>query len=193
MLLPRRKKVKIRYFVIAGIIALLISYQKLLEYKSWSWSPRNALYMNGLQLALKVFPWGSGFATFNSFLSGEYYSKAYYLFGLDRKPGLSPIDYVDAGDAQLPYYYTQFGFIGFILFVFVLYLLVKKVKKVYQGRTMVLKSAYLLMGYMVIGSLVEAAFTNETGVTSIVVLLLYLNCSNGYSRQIRKEKYDFIQ
>lgn len=193
VLLPRRKKVKIRYFVIAGIIAFLVSFQKLLEYKSWSWSPRNALYMNGLQLALKVFPWGSGFATFNSFLSGEYYSKAYYLFGLDRKPGLSPIDYVDAGDAQLPYYYTQFGFIGFILFVFVLYLLVKKVKIIFQGRTMVLKSAYLLMGYMVIGSLVEAVFTNETGVTSIVVLLLYLNCSNGYSCQIRKDKYGIIK
>ena len=193
VLLPRRKKVRIRYFVIAGIIAFLISYQKLLEYKLWSWSPRSALYMNGRQLALKVFPGGSGFATFNSFLSGEYYSKAYYLFGLERKPGLSPIDYVDAGDAQLPYYYTQFGFIGFILFVFALYLLVKKVKKVYQGRTMVLKSAYLLMGYMVVGSLVEAVFTNETGVTSIVVLLMYLNCSNGYSRQIRKEKYGFIK
>lgn len=191
--LPKRKKVKIRYFVIAGIIAFLVSYQKLLEYKSWSWSPRNALYMNGLQLALRVFPGGSGFATFNSFLSGEYYSKAYYLFGLEQKPGLNPIDYIDIGDAQLPYYYTQFGFIGFILFVFLLYLLVKKVKKLYQGRTMVLKSAYLLMGYMVIGSLVEAVFTNESGVTSIVVLLLYLNCSNEYSRQIRKEKYGYIR
>lgn len=58
---------------------------------------------------------------------------------------------------------------------------------------MVLKSAYLLMGYIVVGSLVEAVFTNETGVTSIVVLLLYLNCSNGYSRQIREEKYGFIK
>lgn len=58
---------------------------------------------------------------------------------------------------------------------------------------MVLKSAYLLMGYMVIGSLVEAVFTNESGVTSIVVLLLYLNCSNEYSRQIRKEKYGYIR
>ena len=193
VLLPRRKKVKMRYFVIAGIIALLASYQKLLEYKSWSWSPRNALYMNGLQLALRVFPLGSGFATFNSFLSGEYYSKAYYLFGLERKPGLNPIDYVDAGDAQLPYYYTQFGFIGFILFAVALYLLVKKVKKIYQGRTMVLKSAYLLMGYMVIGALVEAVFTNETGVTSIVVLLLYLNCNNENSRQLRKEKYGYIR
>ncbi len=191
VLLPRRKKVKIRYFVIAGIIALLISYQKLLEYKSWSWSPRNALYMNGLQLALRVFPLGSGFATFNSFLSCEYYSKAYYLFGLQQKPGLNPIDYVDAGDAQIPYYYTQFGFVGFILFVFVLYLLAKKVKKFYQGRTMVLKSAYLLMGYMVIGSLVEAVFTNETGVTSIVVLFLYLNCSNEYSRQLKEKNYGY--
>lgn len=192
VLLPRKKKVKIRYFIFAGVIALMISYQKLLEYRSWSWSPRNALYMNGIQLALRVFPWGSGFATFNSFLSGEYYSKAYKLFGLERKPGLSPIDYVDAGDAQLPYYYTQFGLIGFILFIIVLYLLVKRVKKIYQGRTLVLKSAYLLMGYMIIGALVEAVFTNETGVTSVVVLLIYLNYSKEHLHQVRKGKYGCI-
>ena len=190
VLLPRRKKVKVCYFVIAGIAAVAVSWQKLLEYKSWPWSPRSALYTNGLQLALRVFPLGSGFATFNSFLSGEYYSKAYYLFGLERKPGLNPIDYVDIGDAQLPYYYTQFGLIGFILFIMMLYILIKKVKKRYRSRTIVMKSVYLLMGYMVIGALVEAVFTNESGVTSIVVLLLYLNCNNRNWNQIRKEKYD---
>lgn len=102
--------------------------------------------MNGLQLALRVFPGGSGFATFNSFLSGEYYSKAYYLFGLEQKPGLNPIDYIDIGDAQLPYYYTQFGFIGFILFVFLLYLLVKKVKKIISRKNDGIKECLLIDG-----------------------------------------------
>lgn len=190
IILPRRKKVKLHYFAIAGIIAFAVSYQKLLEYKSWSWSPRSALYVNGLQLALRVFPIGSGFATFNSFLSGEYYSRAYYLFGLEKKPGLSPIDYIDAGDAQLPYYYTQFGLIGFALFLVVLYLLVKKVKMLYCEKPMVMKSAYLLVGYLVIGALVEAVFTNETGVTSMVVLLVYINWN---TRNEKKGKSNYIE
>lgn len=176
--LSKKRKVKIRYFAIAGILAFAISYQKLVEYKTWTWSPRSALYANGFQLATDVFPIGSGFATFNSFLSGEYYSKAYYLFGLEKKPGLSPINYVDAGDAQIPYYYTQFGFLGFVLFLYVLYLISRKIKQTYKERNFVLKSAYLLMGYMVIGSLVEAVFTNESGVTCVLVLLLYLNWNN---------------
>lgn len=189
VLLPRRKSVKLRYFVGAGLIAFVASYQKLMEYRSWSWSPRNALYMNGLQLALKTFPFGSGFATFNSFISGKYYSKAYYLFGLEMKLGLNPVDYADIGDAQLPYYYTQFGFIGFVLFLFVIYLLVKKIKILYQNKPMVMKSAYLLMGYMAIGSLVEAVFTNESGVTCVIVLLMYLDWNKLYTNQRGEDKY----
>jgi hypothetical protein len=40
---------------------------------------------------------------------------------------------------------------------------------------MELKAAYLLMGYMIIGALVEAVLTNESGATAVLVMLLYLS------------------
>lgn len=134
LLFPRVKKLKLRYFAIAGLGALGISYEKIMEYQSWSWSQREALYIHGIQLMFKCFPLGSGFGTFNSFLSGKFYSKAYLLFGLDKKPGMNPMDYVDIGDAQLPYYYAQFGLIGFILFLLIIFIIVKCIMNRYSGK-----------------------------------------------------------
>lgn len=52
-----------------------------------------------------------------------------------------------------------------------------------------MKSAYLLMGYMAIGALVEAVFTNESGVTSIIVLLMYLDWNKSYTNQRGEDKH----
>lgn len=187
VLLPRAKKIKLRYFFVAAIIAFFISYNKLMEYQSWSWSPREALYVNGFQLTRIVFPWGSGFGTFNSFLSGEYYSKAYYLFGLEKKLGMNAINYADLGDAQLPYYYTQFGIIGFILICIAIIQIINCVKARYAGMKMKSRAAYLLLGYMAIAMLVEAVFTNQSGVTFVLIMLLYLDTGKSSFELAKKE------
>lgn len=173
LLLPKEAGIKKRHLLIAGVIAFMISYQKLLEYRSWSWSPRYMLYFDGFRFAAGIFPFGSGFATWNSTLAGEYGPQAYRLAKEGQKLALS-----DIGDAQLPYYYVQFGFVGFALFVIVLYLIFRAVKKRYGTHPMLFKASCLLIGYMLIGTLVEAVFTNESGATSILVLLLYMNWSD---------------
>lgn len=52
-----------------------------------------------------------------------------------------------------------------------------------------MKSAYLLRGYIAIGTLVEAVFTNELGATSIVVLLMYSDSNKLNTNRRREDKY----
>ena len=122
----------------------------------------------------KCFPIGSGFGTFASSISGEYYSSLYYTYGFYGKEDVSELDYSALGDTQWPYYYAQFGFFGLIAFVVILVLLYRMILKSYLFSDNKRKGAYLMLGYMVMASIVENVFTNESGVTAVVVLFLFL-------------------
>ncbi|NFG58748.1 hypothetical protein FC778_08540 [Clostridium botulinum] len=172
------KKIKVWQIVLGLIGMLYISYDKIIDYLNYSWSPRWALYTNGFKIMLDTFPVGSGFATFGSSLSGEYYSLIYYLYDMYGKIGVSPNDYVDLGDAQWPYYYAQFGLIGTLMFISMLYIMFTNTRKLYKYSKIKLKASYLLIGYIIIASVVENVFTNESGVTAIVILLLFLGRNN---------------
>lgn len=172
------KKIRIWQIILAFTGMLYISYDKIIDYLNFSWSPRWALYTNGFRIMKDIFPFGSGFATFSSTLSGEYYSLVYYLYDMYGKAGVSPNDYINLGDAQWPYYYAQFGIIGTLLFVIILYIIITNNAKLYGYSKIKLKASYLLIGYMLLSSLVENVFTNESGVTAIVVLLLFLGEKN---------------
>lgn len=173
-LLISNKKMNLKYFLLACCSAFIVSLKKILQYKSFSWSPRGAMYSDGFRLMLKHFPFGTGFCTFNSHLSGEYYSKLYYDVGFDLKPGVNPKDYVDIGDAQWPYYYVQFGVFGFIIFIYILLEVFRDLRHRYSKFTYSLNATYLLFGYMIISSLVESTFINESGATFLLVLYIYL-------------------
>lgn len=184
---PDLKKLKLRYVVIAGLGALAISYPKLKEYQSWTWSPREELHRTGFKILRDCFPIGSGFATYGSSLSGEYYSKIYQAYNIHEKPGMNPQDYVNLSDAQWPYYLGEFGLVGILLFFTILLTVFLLIRKIYQTDKNKLKAAYLLLGYLAVGSLVENVFTNESGVTCMVVLFLFLG-SNTIAKQYLSEK-----
>lgn len=171
---PNIKKIKFRYLFIIAIGIFGISYEKIKEYMSYSWSPRFALYTSGFTIMKKCFPIGSGFGTFASSLSGEYYSKLYSLYGFSNREGVNASNYVNLGDAQWPYYFAQFGIFGIILFVSIMIILCKLIISRYQIQRWKLKASLLLIGYMIIGSFVENVFTNESGVTSIIILFMFL-------------------
>ncbi len=174
ILLPNIGRIKIRYVVFAIVVGIAVTYNKILLYLSFSWSPRVGMYMTGFELAKKCFPIGSGFGTFASSLSGEYYSKIYYLYGFDRRIGVSPGSYDNLGDAGWPYYYGQFGLIGCLLFIYILFVLYKIIVKKYLISEWKRKASYLMLAYLLIASLVETIFVNEAGVTSMIVIFVFL-------------------
>lgn len=119
------RKFKIFYwFAIIGIV-LIVASSKLQMYASFSNSPRESLYVGAITLFKDYFPIGSGFASFASHISGKYFSGVYNvihiagLYGADGQ--ISP----DVGDAGIPYYLGQFGFIGMIFIGILIYMMIK--------------------------------------------------------------------
>lgn len=51
-----------------------------------------------------------------------------------------------------------------------------------------MKARFLLLGYMAIGMLVEAVFTNESGATFVLVLLLYLSPKRQLTNKITSRR-----
>lgn len=76
---------------------------------------RAALYYFSLDLFKEYFPFGSGFATYGTFASGEYYSHIYNDLGMDVMQGLTENDPRFIADTYFPSL-AQFGVVGAILF-----------------------------------------------------------------------------
>lgn len=174
VIFPNRDKIKIRYIVLTAVAILFVVRDKLSLYASFSWSPRYAMYSTGIRLIKDCFPLGSGLGTFASILSGEYYSKLYSVYGMHNRFGTSAEDYIDLGDAGLPYYYGQFGIIGFILFGLILYYLYQLIRKLYFSDKNKRMASILIVGYSMIALIVENFFVNETGATVFIVLFIFL-------------------
>ncbi len=177
VILPRMKKIRLWHILLAFAGAFAISYQKIQTYIGYSWSPRAALLSSGLDLMKKCFPIGSGFGTFASSISGEYYSSLYYTYGFYGKEGVTEMEYSALADTQWPYYYAQFGFFGLLAFLLILVLLYRLILKSYLFSDSKRKAVYLMLGYMVMASVVENVFTNESGVTAVVVIFLFVGKS----------------
>lgn len=180
-IIPNAKKLKVRYVIMAFLGAFLVSYKKIIEYFNFSWSPREALYVTGIEIANRCFPFGSGLGTFASNLSGEYYSKVYELYDTFNKPGVSPNDYVDLGDAGFSYYYAQFGWIGLLLFILILIAIYVVIKNNCMNQPDRRHACFMFYGYLVISLLVETVFINETGATSMVFMFYYM-CAKGTTK-----------
>ncbi|MST79590.1 hypothetical protein FYJ61_03640 [Lactobacillus equicursoris] len=171
--------------IAAFAIAYFISRNKLQEYMTWSWSPREALYTGSFYVLKKCFPIGSGFATFANSLSGEYYSKLYYLLGMSLKPGVNPSDYADLGDAGMAYYIAQFGIIGLMLFIAILVIIFKVATSIYKNDVEKIKAVILIIGYIFISIFFEAVLTNESGAMVMVALFIYLGAETNKMSEAR--------
>ena len=88
------KSIKIRYILILAVIGIFSTYNKIMEYASYYLTAaRPALFIVGYKLACKYIPFGSGFGTFASEISGDYYSPIYYEYGINVVSGLEAVSY----------------------------------------------------------------------------------------------------
>lgn len=178
-----RKKRLFKYFLLAGGIVLIAVSSKIAEYMSFSNSPREALYAVTTQIALSAFPFGGGFASIASPLSGRYYSNAYFLFGLSDMDGLTPLHYYDTGDAGVPYYLGQFGFIGLFFAVVSIVLLVSYLFKLCPAGSSRRGALISLIGYIVIAITVETVLSNASGL--MIAILMAIIAGGKHCRDIK--------
>ena len=141
---------------------------------------RVALYVVGARILVDFFPLGSGLGTFASYISGEYYSKLYAMYGIDNVWGMSEDFYPFISDVFWPYIYGQFGIFGLLLYLkLVISIFFRQFRSgISEGSRIAVTAVWI---YALIATTSEAYFTNGTGVQ----MALFLSLIIGYGQ--RKE------
>lgn len=181
-----KTKLRAKYFVpvvaVVGVIIFLVFRNRFATYLSWGMtSARLALIVVCFQIAKDFFPFGSGFGTFASFLSGRFYSGIYSMYGLSNVSGLRIDQYNFISDTFWPWVIGQFGFIAAVAYVGLYVLFIREqmsgIKK--QGKLI----AFIVMWlYALLASTMEAFFTNATGVSMAVILMIFIGRDEKISR-----------
>lgn len=167
------KKKRILVYVLLGcVLVLFVAWPKIALYLSYSNSPREALYTVGFQIASSSFPIGGGLGSFASSLSGRFYSDAYFVYGLSNMIGMTPTNFLGFGDAGIPYYYSQFGFLGFCLTALAFYLIYRHLASSLPFGGSRKEAVLALFGYLLIAVTVEAVFTNGSGLIAAILLAI---------------------
>ena len=92
-------------------------------------------------------------------------------------------NFVDLGDAGFPYYYACFGIFGFLLFVWLLKIVFSTALAFYKGQYRKYVAAVLLISYIIVALPFESVLTNESGVTVMVILFVYLGAKTSLVRE----------
>lgn len=176
------KKIKIKYFIVLLLLGMIITHEKILDYFSYGiTAARPALYIIGLKIMLDYFPFGSGYCTFGSGLSGEFYSPLYEYYNINLVSGLTINDFSYMADTFWPYIYGQFGLVGFILYGLLLWNVYKGFRQRYSYSKNKIKAVDLLFFYLLFASVAEAVFIDVTGQFAFFVLAVFMGNYNKYS------------
>lgn len=169
---------KKKYILFAVFIVIFVGWiigkDKVAEYFGYGLSAaRPALYIVGIYLLIDLLPFGSGFGTFASSLSGEYYSNVYDKYGISAVNGLTRDMYAYAGDVFWPYIYGQFGIVGLIGYIAMIFkLFQRQFEKIKRYDTLV--AFGLIWIYALFASIAEAYFTNATSIQMAVMLNVFI-------------------
>jgi hypothetical protein len=77
---------------------------------------RSILYRSGVDILKDFMPFGSGFASYATELSGKYYSQIYAAYGLNSVDGFSPQNWLSVSGSYYPSL-VQFGVAGILLYL----------------------------------------------------------------------------
>ena len=95
-------------------------------------------------------------------------------------PGIMPDDIAYATDTFWPAIYTQLGVIGFLLYVIILVLIFRYFFMQNKEQERFLWAGMLLLLYGLMASVFEAFYTNDSGVFTIIFMMLLMR-SRQYS------------
>lgn len=160
-----------RIVIIFGLISTL-AYEKIITYFSNDDWARTALMKTSLTIAKDKFPFGSGCGTFASWISGKYYSRIYYEYGLDRVYGLSPTYHMYVADTFWPMVLGQFGIFGLFLVINIL-IQIYKIIKINRTKNIYYYLAQMIMFiYLIILSTAETSYTSPIAVIYFMIIAI---------------------
>lgn len=171
-----KKRPPLTVIVLIAVAVILLGMDQINFYYGDATSARTLITRRGFEIAGDLFPFGSGFATYGTYMSGEYYSPLYYQYGLSTVWGLMPGHVAFVSDCFWPAAVAQFGYIGFaallvmIVSMFVSFNVDSKVK----GIGFAARACIPL--YLLILSTSDASFFNFFGPFYALILGVIANC-----------------
>lgn len=148
------------YFIQGGTQAVDMYARPLLYAKSWE--------------ILKDFPFfGTGYGSYATFASSEYYSPLYIQYQLYLSPEIGRGQFIS--DTFFPVF-AQFGFVGIVLFI---WFWVRRIKTAYSNyllteNTVMFKIALLIVIFFFIESTSDSTFTHNRGMAMLMLLAIVL-------------------
>lgn len=144
-------KILVKYKMISIFVIFLtiflVGYNKLVEYMNYASSAREILYKGSITLFMMCFPFGSGFGTFASHVSGQYMSKVYDFINIKYIWEIPGNTIAQLGDTGFPYYIGQFGILGIILLAFLsIYIIRISLENCKNKNSVILLFIYILIG-----------------------------------------------
>ena len=162
------KKHKFISMFAAVLVVALVGYSKVALYMSFSSSAREILYRGSITLLTKCFPFGSGFGTFASHISGQYMSRVYDFINIKYVWEIAGNSIAQLGDTGFPYYVGQFGIIGIVLLVFLTKYIVKLTCINDKNRN----ATILILVYILIGLTSESTLANFGAELAIILAIV---------------------
>lgn len=188
------KKMKWLIITVSVGAVILIAYDQIYGYFFSPYAlrfPRGALLKTGIEILKDYFPFGTGFATFGSYLSGVVYSPIYQMYNIQNIPGMTSDNFNAITDQYWPMIAGQTGIIGILLMIIVWYKLYKKMKafrKISKKQFVVILSCII---YILVSSTSESAVCNPTCMPLGIILgLVYaqLETEKRLAKQNRSEE-----
>lgn len=133
---------------------------------------RMALYYFSTFVFVDYFPFGSGFATYGTFVSGQYYSHIYNDYGMDILYGLTQKDPKFMADTYYPAL-AQFGIVGVVLFFSFWIVLTKRVLHEFNYlNTKNFTISLLIIFFFLIECTSDATITHNRGLCMMMLLAM---------------------
>lgn len=173
LIIVKDKKISFRYLIFLIPLVIIIGWEQISFYFFSSQSmemARGALQVTSAKIAKDFFPFGTGFGTFGSYYSGVSYSPVYALYGISSVWGLLEANPMYICDTYWPMILAQTGIIGLICMVMLVVLLLKKIQKLYRYDKLIYLAGISAIGYLLISSTSESAFTNPLAMPLAMVI-----------------------
>ena len=163
------------YYVLIVIGSLLVlSWDSIEKYFiSNDRISRYQLFRKSFEIARDYFPLGSGFGTFGTQASRDYYSSIYNRYGLSTIYGLNPEHPAFVTDQYWFGIIGQFGVIGLIIMLCIIYKIYKNIWNDAKFEKNMQLAAITLFFTSVFASLTAASFIHTTIVPSIMLLYIF--------------------
>lgn len=164
------KQLKVLYWMIMLLILYFVAEEKIKLLASWTQAGRTVLTIGSIKLMMKCFPFGTGFGSFGSHISGKYRSSVYKYIYSPEFFDIHGEPTAILGDTGYPYYIGQFGVVGIITIAMIIYNITKIWSK-RQGQEF--RCENILMIYIAIALTTEAFLAND-GLTVAIVLAVIM-------------------